>query len=282
MTKYKILISTDMEGLSGVSRWSQVTPTSPDYAEGKLALKRDLSTVINQLNASAKEKGHTLAIEVVDGHWTGTNLDPADWPGIGIRNGTRMDWGMVDGVHNADGLILLGYHGCAGSGGAMSHTWDTTFTKVELELNDDTVLTIGEVTLATLLAQMHLVPLIGISGDDHAIEETRLCYPRWVPSAQVKRSLSNESVLHDSPERVEGSLSEMARQAINKLGSIGETAVLPVKDLTLTATFATATGRDKARLVPGTRISPAHPLSLTYKGDIKMVFDALRTWAMLA
>lgn len=268
-----ILISTDMEGLTGISRWSQVTPTAPDYAEGCAALRHDLRVVLDVL------EGQGYRLVVVDGHWTGTNLRPEDVGSATLVSGTRMPWGMVEQVQEDGvvGLILLGYHGCAGSGGAMAHTWDTVFTEVHIDGQ-----LAGEITLAANLAKQCAVPLLGVSGDDWACKESRQIYGR-IPVAEVKRSRSYESVEHYSVANARDALQTMARQAFELARTSGagfRALVAPKTTQEIVARFAKHVGADRAALVPGTE--RLDELTLKYIGTPKATFDALRVWAMLA
>lgn len=262
-----ILISTDMEGLTGISRWSQVTPTSPEYPSGCEALRRDLRIVLDELSPS----GHDLV--VVDGHWTGTNLKAGDVLPARLTSGTRMPWGMVEGVQypNVVGVILVGYHGHASSDGAMAHTWDTTFTEVRLDGK-----ACGEIALAAMLARVHGVPIIGVSGDDYACDEARAICGEKVALAQVKRSCSFESVCCDPAAELH--LKRMAAQSLQRISSNG--IERDTQPHTISATFTGRKPWEQAALVPGSIRQEAFALSFT--GTAKDCFDALRVWAMLA
>lgn len=262
-----IIVSTDMEGITGVSRWSQVTPTSSEYAQGCDCLRRDVSIVLDELSKSDHE------IIVVDGHWTGTNLKPADVGRAHLLSGTRMPWGMVEGVQYKDavGVILLGYHGCAGSAGAMAHTWDTCFT--EVKVND---VLVGEITLAAMLSHQCGVPIIGVSGDDHACIEARTDFVcrNDVATAEVKRSLSYESVRHH-PD-TESRLRFMVKDAMTQTGRFD-----PVNDnFVIAASFMSHNAIDRARLLPGSIRSGTY--TLLFEGSADQCFNAMRVWAMLA
>lgn len=259
-----ILISTDMEGLTGICRWSQVTPTAAEYPQGCEALRRDLREVIDALAGA----GHDLV--VVDGHWTGTNIGPADVAPARLTSGTRMPWGMAEGIQHADvvGLILLGYHGAAGTAGAMAHTWDTCFT--EVRVNGSLA---GEITLASMLARQCGVPIIGLSGDDTACAEVKVI-GHSIPVAEVKRSISYESVLFH-PEAAD-QIRAMAQQAALRTGRFQAST----ERHEITAGFLNHGAVDRAAIMPGSeRIGPH---GLKFSGSGKQCFDALRTWSMLA
>jgi D-amino peptidase len=260
-----ILVSTDMEGLSGLSCWAQVTPTHPLYAQGCAALRHDLRLVL----AEVQKAGHQAV--VVDGHWFGTNLHPSDTAPFSLIGGTRMEWGMVEGVQNQDvaGVILLGYHGHAASGGVMAHTWDTSFTKVSLDGDE-----IGEATLSTLLSRQCGVPVIGLSGDNCAVAEALRIGHGKIAVAEVKKSLSHEEA-HFYPDADER-LKRMAVESFNYLGRFEPDFDRHV----IEACFENAGACQRASIVPGTKI--VSPSILSYRGMSKECFDALRSWSALA
>jgi D-amino peptidase len=259
-----ILVSADMEGASGVSRWAEVTPGDPAYERGRAALARDVAAV------AAVYAEHGVPVAVTDGHWFGTNLRAEDL-GLPVAAGTRMPFGMVEGVQDpaVEGVVLLAYHGMAGSAGTLSHTWSDAFSEVLLDGEP-----IGEIGLSALLAWSVGVPVIGLSGDDVACAEFRRRLP-GLPVAEVKRAVGHEAaVLYpDAAER----LRAMARRSLE---GRGRGAVGEKRTHTLAARMSTVVGADRAAITPGT--SRGAPTELAYVGDVRRCFDALRTWAALA
>lgn len=188
-----------------------------------------------------------------------------------------MPWGMVEGVQypNVVGVILVGYHGHASSGGAMARTWDTTFTEVRL---DDKAC--GEMaSLAAMLARVHGVPIIGVSGDDFTLMRARaICGEKVALTDSPKRSCSFESVCCDPATEL--NLKRMAAQSLQRISSNGIE-----RDTQPHTFYATFTGRkppgtERRSPVPGSIRQEAFALSFT--GTAKDCFDALRVWAMLA
>ena len=60
----KILIAVDMEGITGVTTWDQVTPGHAEYARFRKLMTQDVNAAIR----GACEAGAADVI-VADGHW---------------------------------------------------------------------------------------------------------------------------------------------------------------------------------------------------------------------
>ena len=94
----KILISADMEGISGITQWDMVTPGHPEYSRGRVLMTGDVNAAI----AGAFEAGATKLV-VSDGHWDGRNIliEALDaranlMPGTHRLNGTQVRYTAPD------------------------------------------------------------------------------------------------------------------------------------------------------------------------------------------
>ena len=65
----KILIACDMEGITGVVNWDQVTPGHDEYTRFRKIMTQDVNAAVK----GAYDGGATEVI-VADGHWNGTNI----------------------------------------------------------------------------------------------------------------------------------------------------------------------------------------------------------------
>ena len=65
----KILIAVDMEGITGVTTWDQVTPGHAEYSRFRKLMTQDVNAAIR----GATEAGADEII-VADGHWNGSNI----------------------------------------------------------------------------------------------------------------------------------------------------------------------------------------------------------------
>lgn len=157
----KYLISMDLEGAACVvGEPGKTLSQSRDFSFACGQVVREANALIRGLfNGEAK------SVILWDNHNGSLNIRYEDVdPRASILCG-------VGGMHRLeflreleiDGLILLGYHGCAGSEKAvLAHTYSSTRYQ-EVRLNG---MLAGEVTLDSLLAAERGVPLMLVAGDD--------------------------------------------------------------------------------------------------------------------
>jgi D-amino peptidase len=158
----KILIATDMEGISGVTNWDQVDPEHAEYARFRKIMAEDVNAAIQgAFEAGADE------VVVADGHGDGTNILLEELDARARLNaGNGSPFSMVQGVEaGVDGVMYVGYHARAGSqNGTLAHTWSASRI-ANLWLND---VLVGEYGLNGALAGHFSVPVLIISGDQTA------------------------------------------------------------------------------------------------------------------
>src|SRR6266511_4811497 len=158
----KILIAVDMEGITGVTTWDQVTPGHAEYARFRKQMTEDVNAAIRgAYQASADE------VIVADGHWNGSNIliEQLDARGR-LNTGSPSPFSMMQGIDlSVDAVMFIGYHARNGSPNAiLDHTWSSK-TVANIWLND--ILT-GEYGLNASLAGHFGVPVIMVSGDQTA------------------------------------------------------------------------------------------------------------------
>lgn len=177
------MVRCDMEGVSGVVNYDQVTPGQPDYAFGQRMFMHDLLALLDGLHAGGVE-----AIVLYDEHKTGCNIDLEGLPdyvtSICGKPPYRADWaGGLDA--SFDGMILLGLHAKAGTQGAlMPHTYEHVIA--DLRLN---AVSMGEIGLEAVIAADCGVPTLLVVADSAGAAESERLLP-GVPTVAVKESLS--------------------------------------------------------------------------------------------
>ncbi len=158
----RILISADMEGISGVTTWDQVTPGHAEYARFRRQMTQDINAAIE----GAFQAGATEVV-VTDGHWNGSNIliEEID-PCARLNTGSPSPLSMMQGIdQDVDGVFFVGYHARQGTQSAvLDHTWSSTCV-ANLWIND---LIAGEYTINAAVAGYYKAPVIMASGDQTA------------------------------------------------------------------------------------------------------------------
>jgi D-amino peptidase len=239
----KILISTDMEGISGVVNWDQVSPGHAEYDR----FRRIMTQEVNAAIEGAFEAGADEII-VTDGHAYGYNLLIEELDSrVRLNSGNSAPFAMVQGIDSSfDGAIFIGYHACAGSKNAvLDHTWSSARV-ANLWLNQQLV---GEIGLNAALCGHFEVPVIMVSGDQTACGEARaLLGP--VSVAVVKQATGRTSAECLPLEVSQRIICESAAQAVQRHDVQPFQLTPPIQ---VTLEFFTSLMADQASALPGTK-----------------------------
>ena len=270
----KILIATDMEGITGVVNWDQVTPGHYEYPRFRKLMTQDVNAAI----AGAFEAGATEVI-VADGHWNGANILIEEFDARArLNSGTDAPHSMMQGIDESfDGVMYVGYHARQGSANAVcDHTWSSTCV-TSLWLND---MLVGEFGLNGALAGYYGVPVIMVSGDQTACGQTVELLGE-LETAVVKQATGRYSAECLAPEVSQKLILEAARRAVLNLsrGKAPEPFIVDTPVL-VTVEFRSSDMADRALRMPGTqrdgtRISIEMP-------DMNAAYSAFRTVVGLA
>jgi len=271
----KILIATDMEGITGVTTWDHVTPGHAEYPRFRRLMTQDVNAAVRGVfDAGADE------VVVADGHWHGSNIlvEELD-PRARLNTGTPSPFSMMQGIgETVDGVMFVGYHARNGSPNAvLDHTWSSR-TVANVWLND--ILT-GEYGLNAAVAGHFGVPIIMVSGDQTACAQvTELLGD--VETAIVKQASSRFAAECLAPQVTQETICLSAERAVQRLaeGSAPDPFVVDTP-VTVTVEFFTSDMADKATRIPftkreGTCVSLTAPeMASAYNGFRAMVMLAL-------
>jgi len=219
MTERRVVISVDMEGVTGVSSWVQVSP--PEFGGLVSGAEYERARERMTLEAAAAAQGALDAgatdVLVNDSHDTMRNLIPELLPdGVRFTSGNDKPLSMVQGVQEAGvvGLLFVGYHARAGSvRGPLAHTWNGFVRDVVVN-----GISTGEYGLNALLAGHYGVPVLFASGDDVAMGEITAELGAGVVTVPVKEGLSAFAAAHLHPREAQRRIRDGARRAVEAAG----------------------------------------------------------------
>ncbi|MFN2242973.1 MAG: M55 family metallopeptidase [Anaerolineae bacterium] len=270
----KILIATDMEGISGVVHWDHVDPKHADYPRFRKLMTGDVNAAIR-----GAFDGGAIAVIVSDGHGDGRNLLLEDLdPRAELNAGSPSPLSMVQGADSGlSAAFLVGYHARAGSQNAiLDHTWSGRVAN--LWLNGRIV---GEIGLNAALCGHFGLPILLVSGDQTACAEAvDLLGP--VETAVVKRASGRMAAQCLPPSAAQQVIYEASLRAVRRLAA-GE-APPPFRlesPITLCLELIQSDMADRSASLPGARRLDGRRIEVT-EPDAPAAFRSFRALVALA
>jgi D-amino peptidase len=271
----KILIAADMEGVTGVVNWEQVSPGRPEYVRFRRLMTADVNAAVK----GAFEAGATEVI-VTDGHGGNCNLliEELD-PRARLNSGGPSPLAMVQGVDEPEvkGVLFVGYHARAGASPAiLDHTW--TLSVANLWLNGQPV---GEIGLNAAVCGHFDAPVLMISGDQTATAEAVELLGN-LEIAVVKQARGQQTADCLPPERAQQAIFQAAVQAVRRLkASQAPEPFRPGLPITVTVEFTHSVMADRAVILPGATRAGERQVQFT-ADDMVAAYRAFRSLVGLA
>jgi D-amino peptidase len=263
----RVLIMTDMEGVSGIVVWEQVNGGAPMYEEARRLYTEEINAAVR----GAKAAGAT-EIVVVDCHgagggWTFNSLVPemldpdCDW--VAHHTWSRYTEMLEEGC---DAVLLVGMHARAGTpDGVLCHTISTT-TWQNLYFNDDLV---GEVGINAALCGHYGCPVLLVTGDEAVCRESSELLGEGLTTVAVKRGLSRYSARQIPPVRARKMIEDGARHALANLKAVNP--YVPQRPTTISIDLSTVDTASRFKGRHGVEI--VSPLKVLSRAD-----DWMRAW----
>src|SRR5712672_1065947 len=195
-----------MEGTAGVVDWDQCVGDGPEAAAGRRLLLAEVNAAIEGALA-----GGATQIVLNDSHATMRNLPPGALAGgASYISGSHKPLYMMQGLDGSfDAVLFVSYHGSIGAAAGLSHTYNP---RAVIEARLDGVVT-GEAGINALVAAHHGVPVVLVTGDRCACEETTALIP-GVHAAVVKEPVSRSAAHSLHPARACALIRSEAERAI--------------------------------------------------------------------
>ena len=269
----RVLIMSDMEGVSGIVVWDQVNGGSPMFAEGQRLYTEEINAAVR----GAKRAGAT-EIVAVDCHgagkgWTFNSyvhelLDPD------CEYVTHHPWSRYTELleKGCDACLLIGMHARAGTpDGVLCHTISTV-TWRNLWFNDDLV---GELGINAAVCGHFDCPVALVTGDEATCREGKALLGDGVTAVAVKQGLSRYSARNIPPVRARQMIEDGAYEALQRLDQIKP--YVPARPTTITIEIDTV---DKVADFKGRHgVDIVEPLKVVSKGnDWMQAWDQVWHW----
>lgn len=266
----KILISADMEGITGVTAPEEVIPGSASYERFRRLFVRDVNAAI----AGAFNGGATDVL-VNEGHHKMRNLlleeldDRAQ-----LIVGHQKTYVMMEGIDRGIDLVfLVGYHAAAGEVGVLSHTFLPRGWIVRL--NDEIC---SEGRMNAMLAGAFGVGVGLVTGDQAACADAVRFAP-GVRTVAVKEQIDRYAAICLPPSRTEPAIREAAEQACRNAADHRPVVVDP--PFRWVTWFANPSAAGRGGLVPGVERTDGNTLEWN-SGDFAESLKMFQAVAFLA
>jgi D-amino peptidase len=203
----KIFLSSDMEGTAGVVDWAQCVGDGPQADVGRRLLLDEVNAAIEGAVA-----GGATEIVVNDSHYQMRNLPPAAIASeASYISGSHKPLYMMQGLDSTfDAVLFVSYHGSVGAPAGLSHTYNPRAI-TEARINGTVT---GEAGINALVAAHYGVPVVLVTGDRCACEETAALIP-GVHAAVVKEHVSRLAAHSLHPSRACELIRQAAQQAVS-------------------------------------------------------------------
>ncbi|WP_190823053.1 M55 family metallopeptidase [Saccharopolyspora pogona] len=206
----RILLSADMEGVTGVTWTDDVVPGTEQWQRFRRLFTGDVNACVEGLCA-----GSATDVLVNEAHSAQRNLllEDLDQRAV-LLTGRHKPLSMMQGIDSdVDGVVFLGYHAGAGEEGVLSHTYlENSITRVWLDGAPA-----GEGGLNAALAAEYGVPVLLVTGDDRACSEAA----GYAPAAKtvvVKECVSRYAAICRPPARTAADIRAAATESLALAG----------------------------------------------------------------
>ena len=267
----KILVSTDMEGISGVVHSDHTGRTGHDYE-----MARRLMTL--ETNAAIEGAFEAGASEVLvnDSHGTQRNLLPELLDQRArVITGSPKPLTMMAGLDRTFGAVLcVGYHARAGTQGILDHTISGRAI-FDLRINGESH---GELGINAGIASYFGVPIVLVTGDSTCSQQALDLIPE-VEIATVKEPLTRYAAKCLSPTDAQDLIRGQAKRGIERREEIAPVQYqMPV---TMTIQFMYSAMADVAAFIPGVSRDDGLTVSFT-SSDYVEAFGCVRAMILMA
>jgi D-amino peptidase len=243
----RVHIISDMEGVSGIVKWEQVSGGESLFEEGRKLYTEEINACVR----GAKAAGAT-EIVVMDCHgagkgWTFNSLIPdqldPDCEWVVQDEWTEYTEFLEQGC---DAALFVGMHARAGTElGVLSHTVSGTNWQ-NLWFND---VLVGETGINAALCGTWNCPVLLVTGDAACCAEAQELLGEGLTTVVVKQGVSAASARMTPPVRARELIEEGAKRALSDLSAVAPWNL--GSPCAIRAEFKNTIEPDKLRFRPG-------------------------------
>lgn len=244
----KVLISADMEGITGVVNGDQVSRDGQDYERARKLMTQEVNAAIRGALA-----GGATEVIVNDSHGTMRNIILEDLhPEALLITGSPKVLSMMQGMDESiDAVFFIGYHAKKGTtNGILDHTYSGRAVMRYMVNGTE----YGETGQNALIAGAMGVPVVLVTGDTQVIQEARELLGE-IETVAVKEGVARYAAKTLHPTKAHALIEEAAKRAMSRVQEIQPMQV--IGPYCIEVELGDSSMADMADLIPGVeRIAP--------------------------
>lgn len=210
----RVIIISDMEGVSGIVKWQQVTGGEALYEECRRLYTEEINAAVRGARAGGAAEVVVMDCHGAGGAWSFNSLVPelleADCEYVVQERWTGYTGALEQGC---DAALFVGMHAMAGTPhGVLSHTVSSEAWH-NLWFND---VLVGETGINAALCGTWDCPVLLVTGDQATCDEARGLLGEELKTVAVKQGLGRYTARQVPPVRARKLIEEAARQAVRE------------------------------------------------------------------
>ncbi len=257
----RVHVISDMEGVSGIVKWPQVTGGDPMYEECRRLYTEEINAAVRGAKAAGATEIVVMDCHGAGGAWTFNSLVP-DLLDPACEFVVQEHWTSYTGFleEGCDAALFVGMHARSGTpDGVMNHTVSGSQW---LNLRFNGVL-VGETGINAALCGHWGCPVLMVTGDEATCAEARELLGSGLATVPVKRGLARFSARQIAPQRARQLIEEGAKRALANLSAVAPYD--PGRPCEIEVEFQTTDSLDEFRPKRGVEITG--PLTLVSRAD---------------
>jgi D-amino peptidase len=214
----RVFVISDMEGVSGIVKWKQVSGGEAMYEEGRRLYTEEINAAVRGAKKAGAEEIVVMDCHGAGGDWTFNSLIP-DLLDENCEWVVQSEWTEYTAFleEGCDAALLIGMHAMAGTpDGVMCHTVSGQ-AWTNLRFNDTLV---GESGINAALCGQWGCPVVLVTGDRAVCVEVQKLLGTGVTTVAVKQGLGRFSARQIPPVRARRMIEEAATAALSDLKAV--------------------------------------------------------------
>ncbi|MDQ6693640.1 MAG: M55 family metallopeptidase [Chloroflexota bacterium] len=214
----RVIIISDMEGISGIVKWEQVKGGDPMYEECRKLYTEEINAAVRGAISGGASEVVVMDCHGAGGGWSFNSLVP-DMLDPRCEYVVQQIWTGYTGAleQGCDAALFIGMHAMAGTPmGVLSHTVSSEAWH-NLWFNN---IRVGETGINAALCGNWGCPVLLVTGDKATCDEARALLGDDLMTVAVKEGLGRNSARQIPPQRARQMIEDAAKKAIEERPSV--------------------------------------------------------------